>query len=108
MQDDDRLRNVELSGARVEEKLELIRHDASNTRMMLNALSALQDTRYTQVEVDIKDLSKTLARVGISVVGTLLSIMLSVIIYFVAQSFEQVDENHDRLNRVEQQMSRTK
>lgn len=103
MEDDsDRLRKLEIGQARVEEKLEVIRHDASNTRQMITGMgtaqasrTALQDQRHLQLETDIKALSKSLVQTGMSVVGAVIMLIISMLAYFIVERMNMIQDNHD-------------
>lgn len=97
--------SIEITVARVEEKLEAIRHDGSNSRLMLNALSGVQDAHYKELKGDIKELSKTLLGIGISLIGSLFTIMIAIVTYFVAQKMETVDYNSKRITTIEKKAS---
>lgn len=103
MNSDDRLREVELSSARQEEKLQRIEHDAKNTRTMLTSLGQVLETRHTQLEQDIKALSKTLFNIGLSLVGSIITLLIAVVAYFMLERSTMIIETHDRTQQQQQQ-----
>jgi hypothetical protein len=93
---DERLRAVELSTVRVEEKLARVEHDSKNTRQMLSSLSNTLDVRHSQLEADIKALSRTLLSIGLSLVGSIITLLVAVIAYFLLERNDMITVAHTK------------
>lgn len=96
MNSDDRLRAVELSSTRQEEKLVRIEHDVKNTRQMVTSLGEVQRVNHTQLETDIKALGKTLFNIGLSLVGSIITLLIAVVAYFMLERSEMIMESHNK------------
>lgn len=96
MNSDDRLRAVELSSTRQEEKLVRIEHDVKNTRQMVTSLGEVQRVNHTQLETDIKALGKTLFNIGLSLVGSIITLLIAVVAYFMLERSEMIMESHTK------------
>lgn len=103
MNTDDRLREIELSNTRQEEKLRNVEHDAKNTRSMLTSLGQVFETRHAQLETDIKALSKTLFSIGLSLVGSIMTLLIAVVAYFMLERSNMIIETHDKAVQQQQQ-----
>lgn len=100
MDPDERLRTMELSSVRVEERLVRVEHDSKNTRSMVSSLGTKLDTKFAQIEQDIKTLSRTLFNIGLALVGSIITLLIAVVAYFLAERSEMVKQTY---TKVEQQ-----
>lgn len=85
MDNDERLRTIELGAVRLEETVKAVQHDVKNIRQMVSAANQVQEVRHNQLETDIKELSRVLLRLGISVISSIVVILISIIGYFLVQ-----------------------
>ena len=93
--------DLDISVARVEEKIEGVKHDCSNMRVMLNTAVAVQETHYAELKSDIKELSKTLLGIGLSIAGGFVTVMIAILAYFAAQKIDAIKDNGSRITHLE-------
>jgi len=94
MTQDDKLNHLEVTTARLDERLDRVSHDVSNTRQMVSAMGAKAEIQNAEMTNRIEALSKAILRVGLSVVAAFIMILLAIIGYFVAQKDARLEEVH--------------